>query len=363
METNELIGLLVWKDPQTVWPESQTTLDVGAVIAIDPNLRHRRVISGHYVDPVLGNQVVGTGPVLAYPFEVQQGPDGNYYVATYNYVRINNSLFPTVDIVKVDPSTGDRTMVWRSNHLGYNFDNQDNPYGHCAHGRAERTGYASVAVGRKSFGIDDQGNFYLSYAHNGNDSYSNGIGIIKVSPDGSSCDFVTRTKTGANNLIYQGVNIGTGPEPQAGPYKGMLVRNGKLYVSTALDDDLYEVDIATGNRVALHTEDQDNVSGSSGTHVLWDYHRDLIWQMGLSSAILFYDPSNGDVTPFGCNDLYRDYKGINCRRATGALHANGMPLERGGWFHPTDPNIFFQVSDLSITRVDLRSTNSDIFSF
>jgi len=361
--THELIGLLVWKDAQTVWPENQLTLDVGAVIAIDPDTRARRVISGRYYDQANGIQTVGDGPVLAYPFEVQPGPDGYYYVATYNYVRINNSLKPTVDIFRVDPAGGDRTMVWRTNHLGFNLDNQPNPYGHCANGRSDTYGYASVQIGRKSFGVDDEGNFYLSYAHNGNDSMSDGIGIIKVSPDGSSCDFVTRTKTGANNTIYQGVNIGSGPEPQAGPYKGMLVRNGKLYVSTQLDDDLYEVDIATGDRVALHTEDQDLVSGGSGTHVLWDSYRDLIWQMGMSNAVLMYDPANADVTPLGCPTAYRDYQGINCKQLA-AWGGNGLLTEKGGWFHPSDSNIFFAVnSGRGIVRLDLQSGNSDLFVY
>jgi hypothetical protein len=321
------------------------------------------VISGRYYDQETGIQTVGSGPVLASPFEVQPGPDGNYYVATYNYVRINNSLTPTVDIIRVDPVTGDREMVWRSNHLGYNFDNQPNPYGHCANGRnGEGYRYYSVQIGRKAFGIDEEGNFYLSYAHNGNTPTSDGIGIIKVGADGSTCDFVTRTKTGINNPLYQGVNIGTGPEPQAGPYKGMLVRNGKLYVSTQLDDDLYEVDIATGNRVALHTEDQDNVTGGSGTHVLWDPYRDLIWQMGFSNAVLLYDPMTADVTPLGCDIWYRDYKGINCKQLA-AFGNNGFLLERGGWFHPSDSNIFFAVNGKAIVRLDLASGNSDIFVF
>jgi hypothetical protein len=360
--THELIGLLVWNDHQTIWPESLATLDVGVVIAIDPDTRHRRVISGRYYDQQNGIQEVGSGPVLAHPFEVQLGPDGNYYVATYNYVRINTSLTPTVDIVRVNPTTGDRTMVWRSNHLGYNLDNQPNPYGHCAHGRSENYGYFSVQIGRKAFGIDEQGNFYLSYAHNGYTTTSNGIGIIKVGADGSTCDFVTRTKTGANNTLYQGVNIGTGPEPQAGPYKGMLVQNGKLYVSTQLDDDLYEVDIATGNRVALHTEDQDSVTGGSGTHVLWDPYRNLIWQMGFSNSVLLYDPATTDVTPLSCSIWYRDYKGINCKQLA-AWGNNGFLLERGGWFHPSNSNIFFAVNGRAIMRLDLASGNSDIFSY
>lgn len=360
--TNELIALAVWKDNTTVWPENQTTIDVGAVFGVDAETRERRIISGRYDDPTQGIIDVGTGPVLSHPFEIQKGPDGQYYVASYGYVRIEASLTPTVDIIKVDPVSGDREYVWRSNHLGFNLDDQVNPYGHCANGRDDIYGYWSVQVGRKAFGIDGDGNFYLSYAHNGNTPNSDGIGIIKVGADGSTCDFVTRTKTGPENLLYQ-VDIGTGPEPQAGPYKGMLVKDGKLYTTTEITDELWEVDIVTGNRTALHTYGVDDTNtGSSGTHVVWDSYRNLMWQIGFSSAALLYDPATGTSEPLWCPENYRDYKGINCKKMA-AWGNNGLVLERGMWMHPTSPDYVFVVNAQMIQRVHLASGTSEIFSY
>lgn len=361
--SNELMALMVWKDAKTIWPENKIALDVGAVMGIDMTTRKRRIVAGRTEAPGTGITDLGKGPVLSDPFELQKGPDGQYYVASYGYVRIDAALIPTVDVIRVNPANGDRQYVWRSNHLGFNLDKQANPYGHCANGRDAKYGYASVQIGRKAFGIDDKGNFYFSYAHNGNTPNSDGIGIVKVSADGKSCDFVTRHKTGAENVLYKGKNIGSGIEAQAGPYKGMLVKGGKIYTSTELNDELIEVDIASGDRKLLHKDGvTDNNNGSSGTHVLWDSQRNLIWQAGLSGSTLMFDPAKGTSEPLWCPQHDRDYLGIACLHL-GAWGNNGMPMERGLWLHPTDKEYLFVVNLTMIIRVHLMSGTSEIFSY
>ena len=255
---------------------------------------------------------IGKGPVLSYPFAVQNGPDGKYYVASYGYVRIGASLVPGVDVIRVDPTSGDREYVWRSNHLGFNLDNAANPYG---------------------------------------------------GKDGKTCDFVTRTKVGADNVLYNGVSIGKGPEPQAGPYRGLLWKDNKLYVSVELTDALWEVDVATGDSKPLHTYGvDDNNTGSSDTHIVWDDYRKLFWQMGFSSSTLLYDPAKGTSEPLWCPENDRDYKGIGCKKL-GAWGNNGLVLERGFWMHPTSPEYMFVVNAWSIGRVHLKSGTSEIFSY
>lgn len=361
--SGELIALMVWKDHKTKWPENQITIDVGAVMGIDLATRKRRVIGGRYEDPAAGIKEVGKGPVLSYPFEVQKGPDGKYYIGSYGYVRIGASLIPTVDIIRMDPKTGDREYAWRSNHLGFNLDGASNPWGHCANGRDGKYGYASVQIGTRALGLDGQGNFYLSYAHNGYTPTSDGIGILKVSADGKSCDFVTRSKTGVDNFLYKGKNIGQGVEPQAGPYKGMLVKDGKLYTSTELNDELYEIDIASGDRKMLHKDGvTDAHNGSSGTHVVWDAHRNLIWQAGLSGSTLLFDPKVGKGEPLWCPENDRNFMGIACLHL-GAWGNNGLPMERGLWMHPSDKDYVFVVNLSMIIRVHLPSGTSEIFSY
>ncbi|MCO4761840.1 MAG: hypothetical protein KC502_10065 [Myxococcales bacterium] len=360
--SKEIITLVKWKDHKTKWPENKTTIDVGVVMAIDVETRKRRIVGGRFNFPKTGIKDIGTGPVLSYPFQVQIGPSGKYYIANYSYVRIGASLVPGVDVIEMDPKTGNRKYVWRSNHLGFNFDKKKNPYGHCGNGRTEKFGYWSVQIGRKAFGIDKQGNFYFSYAHNSKTAWSNGVGILKVSADGKKCDIVTSTGVGKDNFIYKS-NVGTGPIPQAGPYRGMLLKDGKIYTSTGLTSDLYEIDVATGNRKLLHKKGvTDNNSGSSGTHVTWDPYRKLIWQAGLSGSTLLYDPAKGTTEPLWCPQNVRDYKGIACLHK-GAWGYNAMPMERGMWMHPTDKDYMFVVNLNLIARVHLPSGTSEIFSY
>ncbi len=120
--------------------------------------------------------------------------------------------------------------------------------------------------------------------------------------------------------------LGAGVEPQAGPYKGMLVKDGKIYTSTALYDELYEVDIATGDRKMVHAGGvTDANNGSSGTHVLWDAHRNLIWQAGLSGSTLMFDPAKGTSEPLWCPENVRDYFGIGARRSE-HVHLLNLPV-------------------------------------
>ena len=101
---------------------------------------------------------------------------------------------------------------------------------------------------------------------------------------------------------------------------------------------------------------------SSGTHVLWDAHRNLIWQAGLSGSTLMFDPAKGTSEPLWCPENERDYFGIACLKP-GAWGNNGLPMERGLWMHPTDPEYLFVVNLSMIIRVHLMSGTSEIFSY
>lgn len=105
-----------------------------------------------------------------------------------------------------------------------------------------------------------------------------------------------------------------------------------------------------------------NTNGSSGTHVMWDSHRNLIWQAGLSSMVLMYDPAKGTAEPLWCPENDRDSLGIPCMHP-GAWGNNGLMMERGMWLHPTDPEYLFVVNGPMIQRAHLMSGTSEIFSY
>lgn len=360
--SKELITVVSHKDFKTKWPENSLAISVGAVMGVHTETGDRRLIGGRYYSASKGFYDIGKGPVLSYPFDIKKGPDGNYYIASYSYVRIRATLHPSVDVIRMDPKTGDRAYVWRSNHLGQNLDNKPNPYGHCSHGRHSKYGYASVQIGRKGFGMDPKGNFYFSYAHNGNTPESDGIGVLKVTFDGKKCSFVTRSKTGASNVLYKGKDIGSGPSPQAGPYNGLLYHDGSIYGQIVVGNELYKIDVATGNRQVVYKHSNAGPSGSTGAKMAWDSYRNLVWVQGLVDSTMLYDPATNKPEKLWCSSFYRNYKGINCQHV-GAWGTNGFPVERGFWFHPTDKEFAYVSNNTKILKVHLPSGTSVIHSY
>lgn len=366
--SNEIISVVKWKDHKTKRPENGVYIDAGVVMAIHAETGDRRLIGGRHYNSQKGAYDIGTGPVLSYPFRILKGPDSQYYIASYGYVKGDKNttgagLIPTVDIIRMDPKTGNRDYVWRSNHLGYNLTQKPNPYGHCGTGKNAKYGYRSVQVRRQAFAMDPQGNFYLSYANNGKNSTSEGVGIIKISADGKKCDFVTRTDTGKDNVLYKGKNIGKGPKPQAGPYKGMLYKDGYLYASIFVGSETYKINVATGDREIILKKGHQNTGGiSDGTVIKWDAHRKLIWQQGISILTSYYNPATQTSHSLHCGSSDRNYKGINCMLFRGTFIL-GNPLGRGFWFHPTDKDYMFMQMVGAIVKVHLPSGTDIIHSY
>ena len=83
------------------------------------------------------------------------------------------------------------------------------------------------------------------------------------------------------------------------------------------------------------------------------------WAAGPS---LLFDPATGTSEPLWCPQNFRDYKGIACLKPA-AWGNNGLPMERGMWLHPTDPDLMFVVNYSMIVRVDLKAGTSEIFSY
>lgn len=209
--------------------------------------------------------------------------------------------------------------------------------------------------------MDPQGNFYLSYANNGKNSTSEGIGIIKVSFDGKSCRFVTRTDTGSTNVVYKGKNIGQGPKPQAGPYRGMLYKDGYLYAGIFVGSETYKINVSTGDREVIMSKKTDFGVYSGGNIIKWDASRKLIWQQGLSTATSFYDPATKKAHSLHCAVSNRNIKGINCMLGRGTF-IRGIPSERGFWFHPTNKDYMFMQILGTMVKVHLPSGTDIIHS-
>ncbi len=113
----------------------------GLVVAYNYETGDRRIVSGRYKDPVTGYVEYGSGyksfrmvsgvpreeTIHNYIFDIEMGNDGMLY--TYG-----NGTLENVEIVRVNPTSGERTLVWRVEQT----DGSVSPFGQCygvAHNR------------------------------------------------------------------------------------------------------------------------------------------------------------------------------------------------------------------------------------
>jgi hypothetical protein len=257
-------------------------LKPGAIYAFNYETGDRRVVSGSYVDAT-GRHDVGSGYTVegeALPFAVSAklGADGNIYVNGSN--TLNN-----VEITRVNPTTGARTLVWRrqtdAEGMNANF-----PFGQCFSGRVSPNyigGFAPVQNAERAFALAPDGGFYLAWKNDG-------VGVVHISADGSTCRIVSRWAS--NNTTAPLPDIGGGITPQYGTISGMLYRDGKVYAETK--DMLITIDVVTGDRAIFA-----NVAGIGGvgeTNFFVDEANQHLYACGTVAArkCSIHDLTNGN---------------------------------------------------------------------
>lgn len=306
-----------------------STAQKGAVLAVDLTNGNRRLVSGE-----LGQATAGSGPALSYVIDVRRGPDGNLYALT-------QALTPAAPtIVRISPSTGLRTIVWRG---------QDGAYGQCPAG--DPTATQAVQYTNTGFAVDTSGRFYLGYAN----AQRDGRGVVRISADGSSCDYLTATGTRADGLTR-----GTGPA-LGGFVQGFSLRGNALIATTTQPKLLVSIDLTSGNRTVLYTGANAGEIGERWT--AWDAARNVYWTVGLinSVTIVAFDPTqNKRLDLFqGCGDP--DFPWYPLCPGAGPIKINS--LNYGGfWLHPQTGNLWFAQDGVSIVELEVSTGNSVIRS-
>ena len=191
------------------------------VFAIDIKTGDRRVISGSYLDSKTGRVDVGSGHSVkgeALPFlvDVKLGKDGQIYA-------MGSDTLNNVEITRVDPKTGARTLVWRRQSLD-DGGAADFAYGQCFSGIPSKeydSGFSPLQYAERAFALGEDGSFFLGWK-------GDGVGVVRVSADGKTCSIVSRWAS--NNKTKPLDDVGTGVTPQYGTISGMLHRKGLIYV-------------------------------------------------------------------------------------------------------------------------------------
>lgn len=275
----------------TAWKSAQHPR-AGALFAVNLDTGARRVVSGGYVSPTDGYTLVGEGPEFGLVTHTIKGADGSYYVSGTDNAE---SGAPPV-IFRVDPSTGDRTIVFDAN--------DPESYALCPNGApVENPGTKIVQLqGGNRWTMDPEGNHYFSAI-----GAAPGPSIVRVSPDGQSCEYVTRLADGP--VTFDPPNVGEGYDAIQFDFENLYVHDGKLYARS--DKLLIEVNLADGRRKLVSDAKTGSVGdGPYGANkglgegwTTWDPHHNVLWMWGApSDANLLFaiDLTNGDRISSPC---------------------------------------------------------------
>jgi|GEM_PF-2449060 len=368
-----------WKDNTATDGNPEFTY-YGAILAVDvnwssPTVGNRTLISGHTLE---GDR--GTGPTLRAVQDIKRGADGMLYTMSWE------SGHPT-QIMRVDPATGNRTLVWISQEIVHP---NPVPASQCTNGGV--VGVDGVTNGGRrtlqitttgqNMTITDNGDFLLGAVQNG--PAKGPRGIVRISADGSTCTWVTRFAATNNNLYATkaaaaqgpdyGLANGTGPLG-AGPNNfgqnpaNLFYRkeaDGSEWVY-ALDGmavgangiRYYKANLATGDRVSLFS------AGIGDSHSVWDPMREVLWTTGGFDAtrivavdILGHDGEEPSALG-GLKCLSTTSQWYQCMRGPG----DGDRQNRSGTFYdPVDGNLVIAHGVWGLVRVDVPTGNTYVIS-
>lgn len=331
------------------------TIKPGAIYAFTLSNGNRRVVSGSYVDPVNGRVDVGSGYTLqgeALPFlvDAKLGTDGKIYA-------MGSDTLNNVEITRVDPQTGARTLVWRRQSLAEasitNF-----PYGQCFDGRASTSyagGFLPVQPEERAFALATDGSFFIGWK-------ADGVGVMRISADGTTCTHVSRWAS--NNTTQPLPNIGTGLTPQYGTISGMLHRNGVIYAQT--QDTLLAINDTNGNRTAFSTIS--TIGGIGETNFFVDETRQIFFACGTvaSRKCSVHSLANGNIAQglfsIGVTQPVLPGKYPLLQGAKGALDNNNYNGYGAVALDPMNPNILYFVILSGLVRYEIDTGNSYIMS-
>ncbi|MAQ15802.1 MAG: hypothetical protein CMN30_13530 [Sandaracinus sp.] len=367
----ELYAVVNWNDPEHT--------DISSIVAWNVDTKDRRVVSGLLPDSVSGVQAFGAGYESPTAFlvdaggdtqpltgvdAIRLGPDGNLYAASRH------------EILRVDPSSGTRELVWRRQEESVTGEISAT-YGQCL-----RPSHLGVADGLQlesaSFAVGPDLAFYRGFR-----DVRGGSGVLRVAPDGGTCEVIARWNGQGDSApdpvdsVPPPADVGTGylPNPITTPVQGMLVHAGRLYFVAS--GDLVALELASGARTRV--DDSDLPYPAGYTAMQWDPEREVIWTAGASAAIfgnVIVDPVTGQKERIVSDTGRQDYPGMaildsvypgggSAANTGGGATSNNNHTQFGGVVvDPLDSDIVYGVTVVGgLIQLELSTFNNYIRSW
>ena len=324
--------------------ESSTLDDQGVVFAVDLDTGDRRVVSGSFQDPSLGTYTEGSGPDFVNAYNVRLAADGDYYVVG----ATGQAGAPY--IWRVDPDSGDRELIWQGR--------SDGAFAPCANGVPEsEVGTKEINYDPMSWTMDDAGYHYFGVL-----AGAPGPGVVRVSPDGETCDYLTRIVQDPDSTFD---DVGDGYSDIQFYFSALEIVDDTMYALS--DRQIYTIEMDTGRRRLFSDAESGTVgSGTSSlgkTWLTWDPHHDVLWSYGSPSndnILVAIDPDTGDRTSAPC---WHPYQGMLEGCAGNSVGIGGVMSMGGMVVDPEAPHDLFNAfDDLSVIQTDQATLNINIHS-
>jgi hypothetical protein len=215
----------------------------GAIIEVDADTGARRLVAGFWPDEFGGThhpEGQSMEAMTGLPFlpEVQNmvlGPDGE---TLYIWVQ---DVHSNAQILSVNRITGQMQLKW-AEHLVIPLLPRHNRPEHAQCWNGERiSGRKFVQINNRGFAMDANGNYLLTVVANSAADFISPVGVVRISADGRSCEWVRRTGAGPNNAYFDGTpsgRVGVGSDPidvdcdgTPDTSGGYLQRDAKFYAA------------------------------------------------------------------------------------------------------------------------------------
>lgn len=367
-QRRELYALILWGNSN----HEKTA----AVVAWNVDTKNRRIVTGWLPQSITGLEKFGSGyespdrftaivpetVPLKWADNLRLASDGNLYVSSEH------------EIVRVDRDSGERTLVWQRQVEGITGD-LSAEFGQCF-----RPDYRGVKDGlqmeKQSFAIGPDMAFYKGFRDG-----RGGTGILKISPDASTCTLITRRgdrgdPDPSGNGVPPADDMGNGPSlNERAPYHGMLFHDDALFV--VISNALYRVDLSTGDYRRI--DDTTHNATIGYTSMFWDPNLEVIWASGSIAAIFggsVIDLESGQKELIVSDTGSKLYSGAEILKSVlpgggsgantgGGATSNNNSTQFGGVIvDPENPDIAYGVTAIgALIKFELSTFNNYIHSW
>lgn len=324
-----------WTDPTNSYR--------GEIVEVDADTGDRRVLSGTWPGRYDWEEY-GAGPFLNEVQNLTLREDGELYAWT-------RSQLGNAQILHVDKQTGDRTLVW-AEHIP-NDPNNDPAWAQCSSGAT--LGRTWVQIWERGLLVEPDGSLLLSVVSNGAAAQATPLGVVRISPDGGACEWVTRLGAGSAINMPQ---IGSGYGPQAGiEFTNMFWVNGMIWSYDSFGA-IWQIDPANGNRRKM-------IEGLASDWLSWDDERQAYWVSGAGGGannIQAWWPDNDQVYDISVSNIATEVRPgmwMGILEGPGSTCCqNHLPTH----YDPQDGNLFVWHDVFGLLKMEPETGNTYNFS-